>query len=140
MIEFAEKNAKLTYGLGVLVLLFLFIGSFYNYKMKEKALLFGKTVTIQISDITCSNSTRSRSSIWFKYNNKVHHFNINQQDCSNYHIGDSIILFYSGDEGVFYNTKVDFSEEKWGMILSGAIFIIVILSIFFPKILKFPRW
>jgi hypothetical protein len=139
MRQLGEKKISVVYILTILVILFLFFVSFFKYRMKENALSLGTIIKVSVLKITCASTTRQRSYIWFNYNNKPEGAIIDSRNCNNFNVGDSTFLLHTDENDMFYLLPIEIEEEKWGMLLSGIIFIVLILNILFPKLLKFSQ-
>jgi cbb3-type cytochrome oxidase subunit 3 len=133
-----NKKIKFIYAIGLLVLLIIFFVSYSKYKMEKETQSSGETVKVLISKVSCSSYGSNKSYIVFHHSNSNHIVNVENKFCENYKVGDSLNLLYNKEYDLFFTNEIDTTNEKWGMILSGIFFLLIVLNLLFPKIVKLP--
>ncbi len=132
-----NKRIRIIYVTGLLVLLIIFLLSYSKYRVNSETKLTGEMVNVSVNKVACSYGV-NKSYIVFSYRNSNHIVNIDYKSCENYAVGDSITLLYNKDHDLFFDSQIDTTNEEWGMILSGIMFLFVTLNYFFPKTIKLP--
>ena len=130
-------NKTSIYVTGLIILVFLFAMSYYKYKTAVETQSNGERIEVMIDKLVCRNTIYNKSYIVFKFDGANHIVNIDMETCNDHRVGDSISLSYNRDSDMFYSVKEDGSNEKWGMIISGLLFSIIVLNLLFPKIVSF---
>jgi hypothetical protein len=136
MISFKRNSLYL---LGFSALAFLFLISYYKYKLVVETQSDGESVRVLISKLICRNGLYSKSYFVFNVNGSNHIVKLDFETCNGYRVGDSIGVFYNRDTDIYYSNKEDGSNEKLGMIISALFLVIILLDIIFPKILNLRR-
>ena len=132
-----SKKIKIIYAVGLLVLLIIFFVSYSKYKMERETESSGEKVKVLISKVDCSYSI-NKGYIVITYKSSNHIVNVNNKSCGSFIVGDSVNLLYNKSYNLFFTSEIDTTNEKWGMILSGIFFLIIVLNVFFPKTIKLP--
>jgi hypothetical protein len=131
-----STNNKIYIG-SLILLALIFILSYRKYSNLESAKLYGERVKVVINELSCKTG-KNNSFYVFKRNGEIHLVRINYDDCQNYQVGDSALTYYNNETDIYYSPKEDGSDEKWGMISTALLFLLVVLFLIFPKLFKFP--
>ncbi|PSL43317.1 hypothetical protein CLV51_1086 [Chitinophaga niastensis] len=107
---------------------FLFTLSYWKYNVRIETLKDKNLITVTISDIDCNRLNR-KSSLVFKHRGHNHIVNLTRDRCGQFKVGDQIKLYYNPkSDWYILDDDGKESEDVWGMIGSGIMFIIVSIS------------
>ncbi len=125
MFPFLKVKPRILYLLFSILMAVVFLLFYYRYKMHTDTIKNGKEITVVIKKVACSGYKESSNYIVFNYEGENHIVNVGKEECYKYKSGDSTSVKYNEKYNLYSPpTKVDTSNDFWGMCFGGTFFLI----------------
>lgn len=137
--EVTPKLIKIISVVFLLLMTGLMISSILRYNMYIDTITKGEGVKVKILKVNCSERRRSANYFVFNDGKRSHIVNFNFQQCSSYSTGDSTLVLYNQQYGLYFVEPIQSGNEKLVAIISGLFAFGTLIYLIFPKFFSFRR-